>query len=409
MDERRTTPIGGLVLSLFVTQVGTAMTAVGAALLLVDRFGIGPETGLALAIQVVPNILLGPFVGELVTRWDPRVVAVASSAASATAVMAYPFAVTPQQAQIVALVVGLAVLPGIPSRMALRAFIVSKQDQQRVSGYIVAGERLALVLGPLVATLVSQMWGYSSVFYLEAVFAVFAGSVLFTLPPTKRPRQDKEREGRRAFSPAYVFKSSVQLVIVDRIVGEYTLTAVVYSVAVGFRRLVLPALALVGLRHDPHDLGLLLAALALGGIVGGLLVGKVKDEAAAAWYVGLTLIEALLWLVPLLMQSLEAAVVSLVLVGLCEGATTAVFFTQIQKRVDSREIGRYFSLLSPLTDAAIVGGLLLATSLKPPTLAWLGPAFIAACIGVPLTLCWRMLRDAARGLRISANGMKDLP
>ncbi|WP_141692835.1 MFS transporter [Leifsonia xyli] len=192
---------------MLLTQVGSAMTAVAAVLLLVDRFGLGIESGLALALQVLPNVLLGPLVGDLVSTRDPRKIAVSSSLASAVVVMLYPLATTPALASLVAVLVGVVGLPAISSRMALRASVIPDAMQQQASGYIVATERLGLVMGPLVATIIATATDYTYIFYFEAVLALASAGLVFTLPRpevgTTAPQRRRTRTGihERLMSP----------------------------------------------------------------------------------------------------------------------------------------------------------------------------------------------------------------
>ncbi|WP_175484006.1 MFS transporter [Modestobacter sp. DSM 44400] len=196
MSGRRAVPaadrsVHRLLASLFLTWTGFALTSVGAALLLVDRFGLGVTTGTALAVQVLTNVLVGPLVGDLVSRRAPRSLAIGSSLTGGLLVLGYPAAHTPGQAQLVAFLTGLAVLPGIPARMALRSALVPAASQHRVSGQMVAAERLALVLGPLAAGLLAARLGYPAVFYGEAVLAAAAAALLLRTPSSRRFRRSR--------------------------------------------------------------------------------------------------------------------------------------------------------------------------------------------------------------------------
>lgn len=380
-----------LIASLFLTQLGFAMTSVGAALLVVDRFGLGVSAGVTLAVQVLPNVLAGPVVGELVSRRNPRSLAIGSSLIGALLVLAYPAAHTPAVAQIVALVVGLAVLPGIPARMALRSALVPPERQHRVSGQLVAAERTALVLGPLLAGGITAQLGYSAVFPGEAVLAVGAAVLLLRMPPTAASLTRPDTEARGAWRSSHA--RAARLVLGDRLLAEYTATAVTYSVGVGVRRLVLPALAVLTAGSAGPRLGLLVAALAVGGAVGGIAMGHLRPARPERWYLLLALGEAAAW--PLLAVGPSGwALVVLAVAGLGEGASTALFFSRVQELVPPARIGRYFSVLSPATDAAVVAGLAVAAVFGGSDLPTTGALAIAVLVGAPVLLCPGLLRRA---------------
>lgn len=158
------------------------------------------------------------------SHWgDPKRIAVASSYATAVAVFFYPLASTPRA---VALCVGVCTL-GVPARMALRADYVPEDQQHRVSGQIVAAERTALIVGPLLASLIVTQLGYRYVFYAEAMLSALAsiplvfGARVVRSEPAAAPFS--WRELRRSY------RDAGSLVVADRFVAEYSLSAVVYA------------------------------------------------------------------------------------------------------------------------------------------------------------------------------------
>jgi MFS family permease len=384
-----------LLISLLLTWTGFAMTSVATALLLVDRFGIGVGSGIALAVQVAPNVLLGPLVGDLVSRRSPRALAIGSSLVSGLFVLAYPLAASPGQAQLVSLLVGLTVLPGIPARMALRVTAVPPERQHSFSGQVVAVERIALVLGPLLAGGLVAAAGYQVVFYGETVLAVLAAALLLRTPAP--PTAEVESIGPRRFGP---YARAAQLFRRRPLLTAYTITATAYSIGIGVRRLALPALAVLLTGTAGAELGVMTAALAVGGVLGGIALGRVAVSRPERWYLGLSVAEGAAWAALLLAPGLPAAIAVLVVVGLGEGAATALFFSRVQELVPQAEIGRYFSVLSPVADAAVVGGLLLASLAGGAHLARWGPVAVGLLVAVPVLLCPALLersRPPSRG------------
>jgi MFS family permease len=378
-----------LLASLLLTWAGFAMTSVATALLLVDRFGLGVGSGIALALQVAPNVLFGPLVGDLVSRRSPRALAIGSSLLSGLVVLAYPLTSTPGQAQLVSVVAGLTVLPGIPARMALRATAVPPERQHAFSGQVVAVERIALVLGPLLAGGLVAAAGYQVVFYGETVLAVLAAALLLRTPAP--PTAEVESIGPRWFGP---YARAAQLFRRRPLLTGYTVTATIYSVGIGVRRLALPALAVLLTGTAGAALGVMTAALAVGGVLGGITLGRVAVARPERWYLGLSLAEGAAWGALALTPGLPATIAVLVVVGLGEGAATALFFSRVQELVPQAAIGRYFSLLSPVADAAVVGGLLLASSAGGANLARWGPVAIGLLVAVPAVICPALLRAA---------------
>lgn len=378
-----------LLASLFCTYLGSSITATASTIFLVQRFGVGGSSGLALVLQLVPSLLLGPVAGEVVARVNPKLAAMVGSLGVGVAVLGYFLVTTAWQAQLVSLLVGLAGVIGIPARMSLRAAVLSPDRLKSSTGAIVAAERLGLVLGPLIATTVAVATGVRAAFVLEFFLALIAIATLAGLHPRESDRGAPTDDGVRG-----VYRRAWQLMTGDQVVWEYSLTGFIYLIGVGIRRLLFPAALIVTLSSNENRLGILVGAMAVGGIVGGLIAPRVGIGHVDRQFVLQTCIEVLLWLALGLARSLPVYVPLLVLAGVFEGSTTTLYFVRVQHRLRPQEIGRYFSLMSPMSDACIVIGVLTASWLGLHALAHYGFWVIAALIGAQLLICPRIVRNA---------------
>jgi predicted MFS family arabinose efflux permease len=272
--------------------------------------------------------------------------------------------------------------------MALRATAVPPERQHRFSGQVVAVERVALVLGPLLAGALVAAAGYQVVFYGETVLAVLAGALLLRTP--EPPPGEPGTTGGRRLGP---YARAAGLFRRRPLLTAYTVTATTYSVGIGVRRLALPALALLLAGTAGAELGVMTAALAGGGVLGGVALGRAAVGRPERWYLVLSVAEGVAWSGLALRPALPAALVVLAVIGLGEGASTALFFSRVQALVPAAEIGRYFAVLSPVTDAAVVGGLLLASLAGAAELARWGPVAIGLLVAVPVALYPALLRS----------------
>ncbi len=135
------------------------------------------------------------------------------------------------QAQLLSLVVGLVAVIGIPARMALRASVLTPERLKASTGSIVAAERLGLVLGPLVALVVTVTISVQAAFVLEFLLGLVATVSLLRLEPGLDNRDTPHDDIRGGYRRAW------QLMRSSRVVWEYSLTGFTYSVGTGIRRL----------------------------------------------------------------------------------------------------------------------------------------------------------------------------
>jgi len=388
-----------LLASLSCTYLAGSITATASTIFLVQRFGIGLSSGLAIVLLLVPNLLLGPLAGELVVRIKPKPAAMAGSLGTGVVVLGYLLVTQAWQAQLVSLLVGLAGVLGIPARMALRASVLSTERLKTSTGAIIASERLGLVLGPLVATSVTVAIQVEAAFVLEFFLALIAVGTLAGLHPREADYGTPTSAGLRG-----IYRSAWQLMSRNRVISEYSLTGFTYSVGTGIRRLLFPAALVVALSSTESRLGVLTGAIALGGIVGGLLAPRVRTEHVDRQYLLQSAAEMTIWLALGLVSSLPLYAGLLILAGVLEGSTTTLYFIRVQEELHANEIGRYFSLMSPITDASIAIGVLMASGLGVLALAQHGSWMIAALIGAPFLICRGILRGALRPADNSRTG-----
>lgn len=135
-----------LTVSMFLIRIGSSTTAVALPLFVFERYGLGIGVGLALGLRLAPNILLGPLVGNLVDRWDPRRVAVLSSVGSGVVVGLFPLTDALWHVQLLSVLSGVAYMFGYPARMALRPLAMTEGTQVKGNSMLIISERLSMLL-----------------------------------------------------------------------------------------------------------------------------------------------------------------------------------------------------------------------------------------------------------------------
>jgi len=409
-----------LVGSLFLLQLGGTMTYVALPLLMAQRYGLGVETGVVLALQLLPNLLLAGPVGVLIARFDPRRVAILSAFASAGVVMLYPPSTSVLQIDLLALATGVTYVFGVPARMALRPRVIAAGEEVGGNSLLVASDRLATVLGPGLAGPLAALAGVNWLFYAEAVTAAGAAVLLLGIgagpsaPPTAGEGDAvADAEAVEAARPAgaggwlrTLFVAPLhgfRAMLRDQpTVGALTVTAFGYVAAVGASRLLLTDQAPRLFGGEVGALGYLIAAMAAGGVLGAILGGRLGGVNPGRLYVVGNLFEALCWpLIPLVHGEVPALAL-LFLAGVFESVPTVVYYAEVQARLTPQEVGAYYAWLMPLTQTcslvgAVGGGLLLG-------LGGAGSLAVAmAClIGLPILALARTLLRLGGAARQSA-------
>ncbi|MFJ1717220.1 MFS transporter [Streptomyces sp. NPDC088260] len=393
-----------LFLSIFLIELGSAMTAVALPLLLLDRYGITASSGLAFAARLIPGVLLGPVVGDAVARQDPRRVGAVSALGGAVVIALMPWASALWQVQVLSLLVGISHMFAAPARLALRPLVLKEGEELAGNGFLVTVERLPVFVGPPLAGILVAISGFHVAFLAEAITCLAAAGLVLLVPASPvgsllRPHDSSGHSGsrrrrlgvllglgrhlRRAYAAGVHGMASA--VARDRFLLGLTLTGFTYVGAVAVGRMFLLRLAADSFPDHSGFYGFLLGSMAIGAVIGGILVGRLGRFRSGSLYIFGNVLEAILWVIVVHVSSAPVALALLFLAGITESVATAVFFAEAQSRLPAHLAGHYYAALIPMTDAcsllgAVAGATLAAASLEGASLT------VAALIALPVLL-----------------------
>ena len=406
-----------LFLSIFLIELGSAMTAVALPLLLLERYGITASSGFAFAARLIPGVLLGPVVGDAVARQDPRRVAVVSALGGAVVIALMPWASNLGQVQVLSLLAGMSHMFAGPARLALRPLVLKEGEELAGNGFLVTVERLPGFVGPPLAGTLVGAAGFHVAFLAEAVTCLAAAGLVLLLPASPvgsllRPHDGSASGGSGGRGPAGALiavgrhlrrayaagiRGMTTAVARDRFLLGLTLTGFTYVGAVAIGRMFLLRLVADTFSGRPSFYGVLLGSMAIGAVLGGMLVGRLVRFHTGLLYVLGNVLEAVLWVIVAHASSAPVAVALLFLAGVTESVATAVFFAEAQSRLPAHLAGHYYAVLIPIVDACALVGAVAGASLAAASLVGASLA-VAALIAIPVLLSapW-YLRSAAAG------------
>lgn len=405
---RENRPLMSLAGSLLLVRTAGTLIGVGLPLLLIDRFGFTADLGLVLAAQLIPSILFGTAIGDAVASWGARRCAVGSSLTAGAVAPFLTLATQLWQLQLLALVLGLAFSFGQPARMALRSRVMKAGSELSGNGMLVTANRIPALLGPAMAAVLFQagaVWVFLTATLLSAVSAL-----LLTVlnKGAAEPRSDRaEGRARGAFAKrgagqlksvlTYLFATSprqlAEVMRGDRMLTALTLHALVWMFAIGLSRLLLPAVTLERFPENEGLYGYVVAAVGVGGILGGMCAARLARLGTAQAYVGFSLLDAACWPLAVLLPVGAPGVVGLfLLTGVCESITTVIYYSEVQRRVGEHMNGRYFALIMPLCDLAMFVGTAVSGPLVTQGLVWAVVAVVVMFV-LPVLLLSRTFCD----------------
>ena len=358
-------PVLRLTVAGTLSEIGDWMLLIALPLVVLQATGSSLVTATVFALELVPSIVIGPFVGVLVDRFDPwRLMA---GVALVQAICLAPLALVDGSGGlpiVYAVVVVEAALGTViePARTATAAAIVPLDDVATVNQTMAVTSSIARLVGAPLGGVALAFGGLPAVVVADAITFVVVAALLVRRGPRMR------RDASEPITPVGLLLEWWQGVGIVRRSATLRRLAVVLGLMAlaqgGF--VVLFVLFVVrDLGADETAVGLLRGIQAVGAIAGGLLLVVIGHRLrAGALVAGALLVFALLtlaiWNAPLITTALPVYVMLFAVVGAPGVAVTTGVLTIAQRVADPRARGRVLALLFAVEGALQALGMLLA-------------------------------------------------
>lgn len=330
----------------------------------------GSATVLALAslVGLLPQVVLGPFVGVLVDRWDRRRIMLVADASVALATLFLGYLFWSSRAEVwhVFPILFIRALGGgfhWPAMQATASLMVPQTHLTRVQGLNQTLNGGLTVIGAPLGALLLAVLPLQGILAIDVVTALLAiGPLLFIRVPSP---------ARRETATALSFWASFAEELLEglRYVRAWRALLLLMLMAGLINLLLHPAFALLPILVTSHfqgeaiHLGGLQAAIGLGIVAGGLLLGVWGGfrRRIVTTLVGVSSLGLAFILTSLTPASLFAAAsATLFLAGLAIALTDGPLMAIIQAAVAPEMQGRVFTLLGSVAKVMAPLGLLIA-------------------------------------------------
>jgi MFS transporter, DHA3 family, macrolide efflux protein len=351
-------------------------------------------------VVYLPNVA-GLFVGVLVDRWPKRVTMLWSDAIRLFLVLGM-FAVVRVEASIwilLALVLAVQLVGTVfaPANVALLPLVVEKQNITEASGIRQSGVAGTRLVSNLSGGVIMTMFGAAEMFLIDAFTFVASIVSLMFLRVTEPVCQSEAR-------PNYLseWRSGMQYIWRNRDVFRVVITTILANFALAPTEIVIVAWVKGPLHGHADVLGITMAAISIGNIVGGMVV---KRLAKAVTLRGVLVMGLFATGVCILLIGLEAyqiyAMGMLLVVGLAIGVMNGAIGAFYLHRIHSEYRGRTLSTLRALASlAAPLGTVVYGYLMVNLPLSW-----VFLLLGFPILLSGLIMLKADAQTDIHENAV----
>ncbi|MET8136545.1 MFS transporter [Streptomyces sp. NPDC005251] len=318
----------------------------------------------------LPVILGGAVVGPLLDRFSRRKLFIYDSVFRGFVVALIPLLAMADALQtwhlyVVALIYGLLKIIPLAGTPAVLPELVPEDKLQAASGLESTAMGAANVLGPAIGAGLITAFGAPYVLVLDAVtYLVFAFLISRIKAPMGRPEPvaaPGTKDARPGWTPV------LRLIVRDRFLLVLTLAFGAFNVSAGALIVALPWLAKFEFGGGPGILGLMLAVMAAGELIGSLVSGAVETSERQMLRIGVLQLLSGAVLFLLLPTALPWILLGLALNGILSAPMTVLGGVVRMTRVPSAMRGRAMTLMRTVMAGALpagsaLGGVLLSGS-----------------------------------------------
>jgi len=348
-------------------STANSMAFIAIPWLILELTGSATSTGLIVGISYLPVIVMAPLAGVLIDRWGRRQVSILSDILSATSVALIPlFALTIGLTP--ALILLAAVLGAVfdPAGYTARKTLIQPVSQmtgirlERTNALHEALFSFGFSIGPALAAVGISVLGTINTFWVIAVLALLAAlsiTILGALPASALPDDPPPAQWWRDAMSGFT------AIRADRAILVLTVFFVVVElVYMPSEVVILPAYFLD--QDNPLGMGLVISAMAIGGIIGAYLFDPISKRLTNHQILILTMVASCAALFGLaFFPPVGIMLASGFLVGLFWGPMGPLINTLVQTRFPGNVQGRVFGAQMAIFSAGPPLGMVLAGGL----------------------------------------------
>lgn len=356
--------IGRLGAAGLLSEVGDWVLFIALPLFVLQLSGSAFVTATVFALEVVPTVLAGPFVGVLIDRYDPWRLMTTVATLQALSLLPLLAVTSADQLWLVYVVVAVeSVLGAIiePCRAATAAALSSGPELVSVNQVLGAMSSLARLVGGPLGGLALGLGGIDAVLLLDLCTFIGAGVLLGT---GVRPRRIRVEEQDRTGTPTS-YKEGVSIVVRTPLLRRIMGVAACMALAQGAFLVLFLLFVVHKLDGSEADVGVLRGVQAVGALAGAAALGPVMRRLHAARLVALSLfgfgmLSLIIWNAPSVTRAFGLYVGLFIAVGLPGLFALTGLITLLQTHAQPASRGRVLSAFFAVSAACQAVGMLVA-------------------------------------------------
>ncbi len=335
-----------------ISGTGDWLLMIGLPIYVYLLTGSALQTSTLFMVELLPTILLGSVAGVFVDHWDRRRTLVIGNALQGIlllSLLAVHSVAHLWLVYVVALIESVISQFTGPAASALLPNLVGEEHIVSANALVSVNNNLARLVGSPLGGFIVGFWSLTGVVLLDSASFFFA--MVMIVAVSASPKRPEASAAEASPSPVLAvwreWLSGLALVPRSRVISSLFFIASLQAAAQGIFLVLYVIFVLKILRGGATGVGVLRGVQAIGGFLGGVLVGWLGDRVRPPLLIGIGaigfgLIRLAIWNSPSLVPGITLAAALFVAAGLPGAAYGAGLVTMLQTSTVSQYRGRIF-------------------------------------------------------------------
>jgi MFS family permease len=356
-------------------MIGDWMLFIALPIYVYKLTGSALATSIMFIAEMIPSLLLGSVAGVFVDRWNRKRIMVITNLLLALGLL--PLLLVHSTAwlwvvYVVAFVESILTQFFTPAESALLPLLVSEEHLGPANSLNSLNKNIARLVGPPLGGIIAGLLGLPGITLMDAATFLIAGGMI-ALIVVKSGHTQEENEivstaAGRQHPIVMVWREwleGLRLVKRERLISIMFVLFAVTSLGEGVFGVLFVVFVYKILHGGALQLGWLMGAQAVGGLVGSVLVGYVFKFLSPSRLIGISaalfgLIDLVIFNYPAFFPGFALAVILFVLVGIPGAGTMTSSYTLLQMAVADEYRGRIFGAIGTTGALFMLSGTILA-------------------------------------------------
>ena len=355
-----------------ISVFGDRLHQIALGVMVLAMTGSAMQTGFVFLAATLPNLLLGPIAGTFVDRWDQKRVMIVSDLIRAGLVLTLPFVIGVSVWLVYPLVFVVTTVSLFfrPAKTAILPRIVSRDDLMPANGAVWTGETLADIAGyPLAGVFVASLGdNLALAFWVDSLTYIVSAVLLagLVIPPAVREVGPRVTSAIGAFVEE--LREGWHFLRGEVTLFQNTMVSVLAQLSIGATLSLMVVYAERSLSGEiipyPSSYAVIEAAIGLGNLAGGFVVGAIGARLRKGWLVITGFAFMGLATIALGLTSNELlAVGAAVVIGIFNLVYIIPSQTLFAERTPEGMLGRVVAIRSSIVMGALTGAMAVASGL----------------------------------------------